>query len=214
VERDRFLARVTSELAFATLGDPADIDPGPLVPDLGEVDLVATFAENLARIGGVVHLDEDPASVVRRLASEHGAADCLAWDGRYLPGLGAGLTEILPVRPHTVGADDRLAIQGSHLDVKLGVTGAEAGFAESGTIVLRSGPGRPRMASLIPLVHVALLERSSLFRSLSHWGAERADSMAEVANVVFITGPSRTADIEQIITMGVHGPKHLHVVLV
>jgi L-lactate dehydrogenase complex protein LldG len=214
VERDRFLARVTSELAFATLGDPPDIDPGPLVPDLGEVDLVATFAENLKRIGGVVHLDEDPAAVVRRLASDHGAADCLAWDGEFLPGLGARLTEILPVRPHTVGPEDRLTIQASHADVKLGVTGAEAGFAESGTIVLRSGPGRPRMASLIPLVHVALLERDSLFRSLSHWGAERAGSMAEVANVVFITGPSRTADIEQIITMGVHGPKHLHVVLV
>jgi L-lactate dehydrogenase complex protein LldG len=214
VERDRFLARVTSELAFATLGDPPDIDPGPLVPDLGEVDLVATFAENLVRIGGAVHLDEDPAEVVRRLAAEHGARDCLAWDGRYLPELGERLIEILPMRPHSVGLDDRLAIQSSHADLILGVTGAEAGFAESGTVVLRSGPGRPRMASLIPLVHVAILERSAIFRSLSHWGAERAGSMAEVANVVFITGPSRTADIEQIITMGVHGPKHLHVVLV
>lgn len=214
MERDRFLARVTSELAFATLGDPPEIDPSPLVPDLGEVDLVATFAENLVRIGGVVHLDEDPAAVVRRLAAEHGARDCLAWDGRYLPGLGEGLTEILPVRAHTIGADDRLAIQGSHVDVILGVTGAEAGFAESGTIVLRSGPGRPRMASLIPLVHIAILERSALYRSLSHWGSERAGSIEEAANVVFITGPSRTADIEQILTLGVHGPKHLHVVLV
>lgn len=214
MERDRFLARVTGELAFASLGDPPDIDPGPLVPELGEIDLVATFVENLVRIGGVVHLDEDPAGVVRRLAAEHGARDCLAWDGRYLPGLGERLSDVLPVRPHVVGTNDRRAIQSSHADLILGVTGAEAGFAESGTIVLRSGPGRPRMASLIPLVHVALLERSALFRSLSHWGAERAGSIDEVANVVFITGPSRTADIEQIITMGVHGPKHLHVVLV
>lgn len=214
MERDRFLARVTSELAFATLGDPPDIDPGPFVPDLPDVDLVETFAENLTRIGGVVHLDENPASVVRRLASDHGARDCLAWDPPFLPGLGEGLTEILTARPHAVGVDDRLSIQGSHADVILGVTGAEAGFAESGTIVLRSGPGRPRMASLVPLVHVALLERSALFRSLSHWGSERAGSIEEAANVVLITGPSRTADIEQILTLGVHGPKHLHVVLI
>ncbi len=78
-------------------------------------------------------------------------------------------------------------------------------------MVVRSGPGRPRMASVVPLVHVALLRVDRIHRSLTHWMAGR--DVASAANVVAITGPSKTADIEQNINVGVHGPRHLHVIL-
>jgi L-lactate dehydrogenase complex protein LldG len=68
------------------------------------------------------------------------------------------------------------------------------------------------MASLIPLVHIVLLPERLLFRSPMHWLA--GGDVAGAANVVYITGPSRTADIEQRINLGVHGPREVHVVLV
>jgi L-lactate dehydrogenase complex protein LldG len=69
------------------------------------------------------------------------------------------------------------------------------------------------MASLIPLVHIALLRSADISPSLSHWVAEHPEAARQTSNLVFVTGPSRTADIEQVLNLGVHGPKHLHVVL-
>lgn len=70
------------------------------------------------------------------------------------------------------------------------------------------------MASLIPDVHVAFLRRSDIHRSLAHWAAEHGDVLSAHTNVVFITGPSRTGDIEMNLNIGVHGPKQVHVILV
>ncbi|MEA2026292.1 MAG: lactate utilization protein, partial [Chloroflexota bacterium] len=111
-------------------------------------------------------------------------------------------------------ADGRADHQRGYFDVKYGLTGAEAAFAETGSVVVRSGPGRPRMASLIPLIHVVLLPEDRIYRSPMHWLTEPESNAAGAANVVYITGPSRTADIEQKLTLGVHGPRELHVILI
>jgi L-lactate dehydrogenase complex protein LldG len=89
----------------------------------------------------------------------------------------------------------------------LGVTGVDAALPETGTLVLRSAPDRPRVVSLLPRVHLAVLRPAAL----------RADLHQAFADVqgdgysVFVTGPSRTADIELTLTLGVHGPKSLYV---
>jgi L-lactate dehydrogenase complex protein LldG len=107
----------------------------------------------------------------------------------------------------------RRHLQGyQHVDA--GITGADAGLAESGSIVLRTGPGRPRLASLIPVVHVAVLTVRRIARSLAHYAIDHPAAIEGTSNLVVITGPSRTADIEQQLNLGVHGPKHLHVILV
>ncbi len=90
---------------------------------------------------------------------------------------------------------------------ELGVTGVDAALAETGTILLRSSPEKPRVVSLLPRVHLALLRPAAL-------RADLHQAFAEVKNdgyVVLITGPSRTADIELTLTLGVHGPKSLYV---
>jgi len=84
---------------------------------------------------------------------------------------------------------------------------------ESGSVVLRHGPGRPRLASLAPEVHIAVLRAEQLHRSLAHFLHAEPGSVGATANLQVITGPSRTADIEQRLNLGVHGPRHLHVVL-
>lgn len=89
----------------------------------------------------------------------------------------------------------------------LGVTGVDAALPETGTLLLRGAPDRPRIVSLLPRVHLALLRPAALRADLS-------PAFAEVTGqgyFVFVTGPSRTADIELTVTIGVHGPQALYV---
>lgn len=89
----------------------------------------------------------------------------------------------------------------------LGVTGVDFAFPETGTLMLRSSPEKPRAVSLLPRVHLALLSPSVLC-------AEPSQAFARVRGDgywVLVTGPSRTADIELTVTIGVHGPQALYV---
>ena len=79
--------------------------------------------------------------------------------------------------------------------------------------MLATGPGRPRMASLLVPVHVAVLRVDRLVDSISTLLATRGDLVAAGSNLVAITGPSRTADIEHTLSRGVHGPGEVHVIL-
>ena len=218
MDRDAFLVRVRSSIGHATLPDGPAADPGPLVPDLPEVDLVGRFTEAVEAVSGTVHTG-GVAAALDEIVATHGPGRLIAWDGEQLPTIGAirtltdaGCETVSGVVP--VDAGGRRDHQADYLDVRYGLTGAEAAFAESGSIVVRSGPGRPRMASLVPLIHIALLPTDRIFRSQMHWLTQPDSELAGAANVVYITGPSRTADIEQQINLGVHGPRELHVILV
>jgi L-lactate dehydrogenase complex protein LldG len=216
VERDAFLGRVRVAVGRAVLPEVPLDDPGLLVPDLPGVDMVEHFTAAVERVGGVVH-HGDPAAVAVEVARSHAATTFLAWDDDQLPVpgvvdtlVGAGMRRI----DSTVPSEGSVEHQLGYMDVTLGLTGAFAGFAESGSIVVASGVGRPRMASLIPAVHVAVLRRDDIHRSLAHWAAAHPGFMAEHTNVVFISGVSRTGDIEMKLNTGVHGPKHVHIIVV
>ena len=94
---------------------------------------------------------------------------------------------------------------------KAGITGALAGIAETGTLVIPGGPERPLSASLLPEVHLAVLRASDIEDSLEKVMESR--NIQSYPSVVLISGPSRTADIEMTLTIGVHGPGELHVFL-
>ncbi len=96
--------------------------------------------------------------------------------------------------------------------IRAGVTGALLGIAESGSLVLVGGEGRPLTASLLPDLHIAILRASDLVRTLPE--ALRRPEVVAAPAAVIITGPSRTADIEMALTIGVHGPKEVHVFLI
>ena len=100
-----------------------------------------------------------------------------------------------------------------------GITGVEFVLAESGTLVLTSITEGTQVASLAPPVHIALYRRSQLVGSLDEVLAKLPISQSSqqpspTRSVVFITGTSRTADIEQILIRGVHGPREVHAILV
>lgn len=220
MERDAFLARVAEARAAALLPDDPGHAPGGLVPELPAADLVELFTQRLEAVAGRVHRSDaaHAPGLVTRIAKRHGAGSVLSWDEPELPTpgvlrrlLGDGLTWVDAQVPDEASA--RIEHQRAYDDVVLGLTGADAGLAESGSVVLTSGRGRPRMASVVPLVHVVLLPVDRIVRSLSHYLAEHPDADAANTNLIVITGPSRTADIEFKLAIGVHGPKHVEVVL-
>lgn len=92
----------------------------------------------------------------------------------------------------------------------LGVTEADYALPETGTIVLRSSPEKPRAVSLLPRIHLAIISADILRADLHQVFAEAKGSRY----LVFITGPSRTSDIELTTTLGVHGPRSLYVWIV
>lgn len=214
MERDVFLRRVRSATQAAVLPDPAPENPGQWVPDLPDVDLVEYFRVQLEAVHGEV-LTAPPARAIAEVIERHSLESFVSWDVDQIDGLDAlpdSLERLDTAVPRDAGG--RRELNASLHAAGLGITGAEAGFAESGSIVLRSGPGRPRMASVVPLVHVAVLRRERIVRSVSHWMASEGAGIGDASNVLFITGPSKTGDIEMILTLGVHGPRYLYVVLI
>ena len=98
-------------------------------------------------------------------------------------------------------------------DVTLGITQADYALADTGTLVVFSEPGEGRTLSLLPPVHVAVIEEAQILEGLNEL-MEREPRFPERSSaMIFITGPSRTADIERTLTVGVHGPGELHVVV-
>ena len=101
---------------------------------------------------------------------------------------------------------------------EVGLTGALAGLAATGSLVLSSGPGLYRNTSLLPPVHIAVLRQKQILPDLESWFALQREQnflhLRLASNIVIITGPSRTADIAMELVMGMHGPRELHVILV
>ena len=98
--------------------------------------------------------------------------------------------------------------------IEAGFTGTVGGIAETGGLLLMPGPQEPRLLSLVPPIHIALLRASTIQDSF--WSAVQALGWTRSLppNALMISGPSKTADIEQTLAYGVHGPKRLVVVLV
>lgn len=182
--------------------------------------LEGRFATELEALGGNVHRvsnRDEAAGLIGALAAREGSPEVLAWDDDQLPlpGMGAAL-EALGCRVHRQRPADAHDAErrAQWASASVGVTGAVACLAETGSVVVVSGPGRGRLASLLPPVHVAVATRDSLVRSLPALLARRPDLATSGTNMVVITGPSRTADIEHTLSRGVHGPREVHVVLV
>ncbi len=216
MDRDVFLATVGRSAMDAVL--PEALAVPDRLPDLEDEDLQTLFRERAQDVDTVVHGPVGRHGVPRAvagIAAGHQCRSFMAWEDLPASGVASALTAAGLTRVDgEVPVETRIEHQLGYRDLDLGITGAAAGLAESGSIVLDHRPGRPRMASLVPEVHVALLDLTLMERTLAHWAHKFPESVADTANLVVITGPSRTGDIEQQLTLGVHGPKHVHIVLI
>jgi len=219
-----FLARIKSQRQKTCLPDAAVEHPGRFTEPVVEVstaDLVERFSRELTALSGQVYQADSRQNAIEQvlqILQQHRADRLLAWDAAdlNLPGLDAALQNAgVYIEPDEIPAGG--SIRAERLErlagVTVGLTGAQGGLADTGSLALSSGAGRGRLASLLPPVHIALLPRTRLYPTLADFLAAYGDSAVEGSNLVLITGPSRTADIEMTLSLGVHGPGELHVVI-
>ncbi len=246
-ERDAILSRLRDALAQPDRRFPP-ADPDPLTDATrmtvtkaeGDAPALAhRFGQELTALHGSYEVVETPTearlTLLRRVtdwmeqetAAQKGAViktgqerNVLAWAPDALPvgGLDAafgdmGLTLVAP--SDLTGKEGRESIR----SIRYGISGVEAAFAAAGSLLVRTGAGMSRSASLLPYYHAALVPFSRLYPTAEDWLAEQRQAGALVdllrthANLTLITGPSKSADIEMNLTLGVHGPKFLHVIL-
>jgi L-lactate dehydrogenase complex protein LldG len=99
-------------------------------------------------------------------------------------------------------------------DDKIGLTGVFCAIAETGTLMFRSGPHTDARNSLLPDTHIAVVPVSRIVRSLEEgWDLLRREHGELPRQVAFVSGPSRTADIELTLVLGIHGPYRVHIIL-
>lgn len=220
--RNEILARVQASLRSAYLPEArGSIPPHAAMPSGDPAALTEAFVREVTALGVGLHRCETPAQAMETtlgLLREIGGTEILAWADAELPlpGLGpairtAGFTVLDPTVPADAAARrEKLA---ELARASAGLTRALAGLADTGTLVLHGGPGRPRLVSLLPPVHIALLRASAIYPTMAACLAAHPEAVHAGSNLVFITGPSRTSDIELTLTLGVHGPKTLHIVL-
>ena len=111
----------------------------------------------------------------------------------------------------------RQSLREKAIHADIGITGVDYAIAETGSCVLIAGEGVSRLASLLPPVHVAVVERGQVLPSLDEFFALYGDNLLQSGGGSYmniISGPSRSADIEQTLVTGVHGPGEVHMLLV
>jgi len=157
------------------------------------------FASELSALGGTAlrcRRSELAGRILETLRAQN-IHTLQAWDAACLPQ--ALLDELQAAGIRVVQQPDPA--------LQAGLTGALAGIAETGSLVLPGGPGQPLTASLLPETHLAILPAQDILDRLDQSLA--LPELRQASSSVLITGPSRTADIEMTLTIGVHGPKNL-----
>jgi L-lactate dehydrogenase complex protein LldG len=230
ISQHEFLTKVANRLgrSEAMTAKPEWTRSKPL-PNPGPTDkeaLAERFCAELQKLSGKTYRAASAAAVpaiVTQILKDAGAeGHVVRWDDHTLDGLGideavaeAGLT-VVPVQHGAF----RLQVLDKAEQAFAGITGVDMAIAETGTLVMGSSklgeqgaPGRGRTVSLLPPLHIAIVRKEQLVYStvavFRHLAVGPMPSQ-----VVFASGPSRSADIENDLSIGVHGPKQVHVIVV
>jgi L-lactate dehydrogenase complex protein LldG len=214
--RTRILARLRQSTCDSDVADPV---VSVRRFDWDARERVERFCERLQEVQGEVHLvGDDWALRALDLLRERGVHRLLYGPqgpvGSALPaawqagdGASAGI-QLLAYREPVESFRDTLFDA-----VDAGVTGCHGAIAETGSLVLWPDVREPRLLSLVPPIHLVLLEAESIRSSFAELLDEQGWRAGMPANALLITGPSKSADIEQTLTYGVHGPKELIVLV-
>jgi L-lactate dehydrogenase complex protein LldG len=176
---------------------------GPL-PDMSW-ELLPRFKERciamMSSVAEVGSLADVPQAVAKYLAENKLPPNGACWpEFANLDWAGAGL---------------QIAARPANGDDKVGITGTYCALAENGTLMLLSGQDTHATTSLLPDNHIAVVPASRIVRAMEDsWDLLRREHGSLPRQVNFVSGPSRTADIEMTLVMGAHGPFRVHVIIV
>ncbi|MCS6910718.1 MAG: lactate utilization protein [Anaerolineales bacterium] len=222
--RNAILGNIRQALTAARLPTP----PAVSLPSIaGGPPSAASFADQFAaelkRLSGTTittHATDVP-ELLLKLVTARNADTVLAWSEEHLAVPDAlsslrraGIRIESGELPRGTGRAEALR---ANERIRIGITGVDAALAETGTLVVMAGPGRPRLAYMSVRTHIALIRMEQLHPSLAAWLTARpdlADVLRNRSALTFISGPSRTADIEMTLTVGVHGPAEVIAVMI
>ena len=208
--RESVLNKVRGALGRSTGQQPPPL-PSPLVrvPEsdkLRNANRFVTAFEKLAgktfRVGGT----DEVAGAVRELLAGKRA---IASNAAYLRECG-----LLQMPNVESGVTDREQLREACATADIGITSVDYVLADTGTLVMLSSPEEARLISLLPPIHLAVFSRERILSGLDELLTLLPQPAEQTSAMVFITGPSRTADIEQILVRGVHGPGEIYAVIV
>jgi len=210
LRRGKLDAETESELRARIAAHRRNLIPAraAALDDTARIDLFVAMAEEaqatVARVDSVAAV---PAAVAAYLARENLPAEFVMAPDPELDAIPWATRPLLRIRRGRAAAADATA-----------VTPVFAAIAETGTLLLISGPDTPTTLNFLPETHIVILRAEHVVAAYEDgWDRLRAvrASPADLPRTVnFITGPSRTADIEQQIVQGMHGPRRLHIVIV
>lgn len=191
--------QVTVSISTPPKTDSESLDSAPIREHNSPQNLVRWFEDELTALGGKFILCDTNnfAPKILEFLHQNHASTVQTWDEKFLP---ANLIPFLEKNNISI-------TQIAHPDITVGITGAECAIAESGTLVIPGDQKRPLTASLLPETHLAILYSSAILPRLPEALQRLEKEKAPVT--VLVSGPSRTADIEMTLTIGVHGPKQV-----
>lgn len=221
--RDEIFARIRAGLKRGTLDEATrrrlaarlEDPPSGTVPERGQGDLahrISTFVAQAERVhtavARVAKKEDVPAAVQHTLENAGFPLNLRAARDRLVTHLDWSRAPRLETEHGPAQPSDRASL-----------VGAFAGIAETGTLFLYSAPETPSGLNFVPEMHIVLLEAERIFASYEEafdaLKAARPGGNAKLPRTVnLITGPSRTADIERTLTLGAHGPRILHVIII
>ena len=205
--REAILQRIRSVQAHGLTPDVERMIANPVRgPQPAPVpDLVSRFIEQAKALSSDVlrikHQHEVPHAIAQYLAENSLGHHTLCWpDFLEMDWIAARIV---------------VAAQAASEEDAAGITGAFCAIAETGTLMLLSGAHTPAATSLLPATHIAVLDRTRIVATMEDaWELLRRERGSLPRAVNFISGPSRTADIEQTVTLGAHGPARVLIVVV
>lgn len=188
--------------------------------DKRRCELIEQFESETTRIGARFQRAPSLEAALQYIADVSSVLEAtriVSWDAQVIDDIG------LPAKLEEKGVEFLTETIGPEFIRKtatadIGVSGVDYGLADTGSLVLLARKGQARSVSLLPPVHIAIVRPQQILSGLSDLlPLLRADANAEGRDlssaITFITGPSRTADIELTLVVGVHGPQQLHVLL-
>lgn len=207
MSRDHILHRIRTGLGRSAAEPPAAPPPVRLrIPEVGMDERIATMRMRIETLAGKTARTTDPCAYV---AEAIGGKTAVASNAPYLAE--CGITAIAGVRS---GITDREELRDVCAVVDVGITSADYALADTGTLVMIASPEEQRLISLLPPAHIAVVPKDRILTGLDELFTRVPLPAEGTSSLVLITGPSRTADIEQILVRGVHGPGQITVVIV
>ncbi len=182
----------------------------PVAPVDQDADLKTQFIQAAENLSCQVHELPNPTDIKTVLAEIIGTdAQVSAWDWDQIPY--SGLEQVFGDLNVSIAAPNDAT-------VRVGITGAAAALAATGSLVINRGQGQPNAPSLLPPVHVAIITVDQIMPNFEAWVAEQRveglENFHRAGNIVVVSGPSKTADIAMQLILGMHGPKEMHIIII